>query len=87
MPKGTFRGMTVEPEVPEEFACPCKGLHGHGNHFPLSFSGEGWDRKSVIDTENKNMWDDERRMTELSARILPTAISAFQGRKRLWLTP
>ena len=33
------------------------------------FSGEGWDRKSVIDPNNKALWDYEREMTEKSAEL------------------
>ena len=33
------------------------------------YSGEGWDRKSVIDPNNKALWDYEREMTEKSAEL------------------
>lgn len=67
--EGNVPGMTVEPEVPEDLLALAKAYTDTAIISICRFSGEGWDRKSVIDTENKNMWDDERRMTELSARI------------------
>ena len=67
--EGNVPGMTVEPEVPEDLLALAKAYTDTAIISICRFSGEGWDRKSIIDTENKNMWDSERQMTELSAKI------------------
>ncbi len=67
--EGSAPGMTIEPEVPKELLSQAKAYTDTAIISISRFSGEGWDRKSVIDNENKNMWDTERDMAERSARI------------------
>lgn len=67
--EGNVPGMTVEPAVPEDLLALAKAYTDTAIISICRFSGEGWDRKSVIDNENKHLWDDERKMTELSAKI------------------
>ncbi|MDO4332517.1 MAG: glycoside hydrolase family 3 C-terminal domain-containing protein [Eubacteriales bacterium] len=67
--QGEAPGMTVEPEVPGELLAQAKAYTDTAIISISRFSGEGWDRKSVIDQENKNLWDSERVMAERSAKI------------------
>ena len=56
--------MTVEPAFPEETAKKARAYTDTAVICISRFSGEGWDRKSVIDPNNKALWDYEREMTE-----------------------
>ena len=38
------------------------------------FSGEGWDRKSIVETENKNIWASEEEMARRSAEIFEDGV-------------
>lgn len=66
---GNAPGMTIEPAVPGELLAQAKAWTDTAVISICRFSGEGWDRKSVIDDENKNLCDSERDMAELSAKI------------------
>ncbi|MDY3919019.1 MAG: glycoside hydrolase family 3 C-terminal domain-containing protein [Candidatus Limivivens sp.] len=67
--QGCVPGMTIEPAVPQELLVQARAFTDTAIISICRFSGEGWDRKSVIDEKNKNLWENERKMTELSARI------------------
>lgn len=67
--EGSVPGMTIEPAVPNELLMQARAYTDTAIISICRFSGEGWDRKSVIDEKNKNMWESEREMTELSAKI------------------
>lgn len=62
-------GMTVEPEIPEELLQKAKAYTDTAVITICRFSGEGWDRKSVVNTENKNIWASEEEMAKRSAEI------------------
>lgn len=67
--QGSVPGMTIEPPVPFELLAGAKAYTDTAIISICRFSGEGWDRKSVLDENNKNLWEGERTMTEQSARI------------------
>ena len=66
---GSVPGMTIEPDVPLELMNKAKGFTDTAIISICRFSGEGWDRKSIIDPDNIALWDFERQMTEASAKI------------------
>lgn len=66
---GNVPGMTIEPDVPVELLQKAKAFTDTAIISICRYSGEGWDRKSVIDPDNKALWDYEREMTEKSAEI------------------
>ncbi len=66
---GSVPGMTIEPEVPTDLLQKAKAFTNTAIISICRYSGEGWDRKSVIDPNNKALWDYEREMTEKSAEI------------------
>lgn len=67
--EGRVPGMTVEPEIPEELLQKTKAYTDTAVITICRFSGEGWDRKSVVNTENKNIWASEEEMAKRSAEI------------------
>lgn len=66
---GNVPGMTIEPDVPTDLLQKAKAFTDTAIISICRYSGEGWDRKSVIDPNNKALWDYEREMTEKSAEI------------------
>lgn len=66
---GNVPGMTIEPDVPTELLNKAKAYTNTAIITICRYSGEGWDRKCVIDPNNKALWDYEREMTERSAEI------------------
>ena len=66
---GSVPGMTIEPDVPVDLLQQAKAFTDTAIISICRFSGEGWDRKSVIDPDNAALWDFEREMTEASAKI------------------
>lgn len=67
--EGAVPGMTLEPEVPEELLHKAKAFTDTAIITLCRFSGEGWDRKSVADTKNDRLSDNEEVMTAMSARL------------------
>lgn len=67
--KGRAPGMTIEPQVPEELLKKARAYTDTAIISICRFSGEGWDRKSVVDTENKNLWESEEAFAKQSAEI------------------
>lgn len=67
--QGSVPGMTIEPKVPETLLKQAKAYTDTAIITLCRFSGEGWDRKSVIDEKNLSLWNSERQMAECSARI------------------
>ena len=66
---GGVPGMTVEPAVPQELLQQARAYTDTAIISICRFSGEGWDRKSMMDEKNKQLWGDEDGMTGISARI------------------
>ncbi len=66
---GRVPGMTIEPELPEALLKKARAYTDTAIIAICRFSGEGWDRKSIVDTENKNLFVGEREMAERSAEI------------------
>ena len=66
---GSVPGMTIEPDVPMELLQKAKAFTDTAIISICRFSGEGWDRKSVVDPDNVALWDFEREMTEASAKL------------------
>ena len=66
---GNVPGMTIEPDVPMELLQKAKAFTDTAIISICRFSGEGWDRKSVVDPNNVALWDFEREMTEASAKL------------------
>lgn len=67
--KGRAPGMTVEPSVPDALVQKARAYTNTAIISICRFSGEGWDRKSIVDTENKNIWANEEAMAKQSAEI------------------
>lgn len=67
--QGRVPGMTVEPEVPAELLKKARAYTDTAIITICRFSGEGWDRKSIVDTENKNLCISEDAMAKQSAEI------------------
>ncbi len=67
--QGSVPGMTIEPEVPQELLNEAKAYADTAVISICRFSGEGWDRKSIIDTDNKNMGEGELDMAVRSSKI------------------
>lgn len=67
--QGSVPGMTVEPEVPAELVKKARAYTDTAVITICRFSGEGWDRKSIVDTENKNLFANEDAMARRSAEI------------------
>ena len=61
--------MTIEPEVPRELLDEAKAYADTAVISICRFSGEGWDRKSIVDTDNKNMGEGELDMAVRSSKI------------------
>ena len=66
---GKVPGMTVEPDIPVELLVKAKQFTDTAIISICRYSGEAWDRKSIIDPNNTALCEDERRMTELSASL------------------
>lgn len=66
---GRVPGMTIEPEVPAELLKRARAYTDTAIITICRFSGEGWDRKSIVDTENKNLCISEDAMAKRSAEI------------------
>ena len=66
---GRVPGMTIEPQVPQELLQKAKAYTDTAVISICRFSGEGWDRKSIVETENKNIWASEEEMARRSAEI------------------
>ena len=67
--KGRAPGMTIEPKLPEDLLKKARAFTDTAIITICRFSGEGWDRKSIVDTENKNLWASEEAMARQSAEI------------------
>ncbi len=66
---GRVPGMTIEPELPAELLKKAGAYTDTAIISICRFSGEGWDRKSIVDTENKNLFISEEEMAKCSAEI------------------
>lgn len=66
---GSVPGMTIEPDVPEELLKKAKAFTDTAIISICRFSGEGWDRKSSLDTDNTDLGESDKEMTETSAKI------------------
>lgn len=67
--EGRVPGMTIEPAVPAPLLQKARAYTDTAVISLCRFSGEGWDRKSIVDTENKNLWASEEEMARRSAEI------------------
>ncbi len=67
--EGSVPGMTIEPEVPGELLQQARAYADTAVISICRFSGEGWDRKSIVDRDNKNSWESEQDMAARSAKI------------------
>ena len=79
---GSVPGMTLEPDVPMELLQKAKAFTDTAIISICRFSGEGWDRKSVIDPDNVALWDFEREMTEASAKIFKNGDFCLSEKER-----
>ena len=66
---GAVPGMTIEPAVPEDLLKKAGTYTDTAIITICRFSGEGWDRKSVVDTKNKNLWENEEALTKKSGEL------------------
>jgi len=66
---GAVPGMTIEPAVPEDLLKKTRMYTDMAIITICRFSGEGWDRKSVVDIKNKNLWEQEEALTKKSGEL------------------
>lgn len=66
---GAVPGMTFEPEVPEKLLKEAAAFTDIAIVTFSRFSGEGWDRKAVLDEEGYELSDREKKQIELSQRL------------------
>lgn len=66
---GAMPGMTIEPNLPEDLLSKARTYTDTAIITICRFSGEGWDRKSIADTENKNLWEQEAELTKKSSEL------------------
>jgi len=67
--KGAVPGMTQEPEVPGELLRKAKAYTDTAIITICRFSGEGWDRKSIVETKNETLSDGEAAFAKMSAQL------------------
>lgn len=65
---GAEPGMTVEPEVPQDLLEEAKAFTDTAVISICRFSGEGWDRKTVM-TGNYRLSEGEQKMFDLSMKL------------------
>ena len=66
---GAVPGMTAEPAVPEDLLKKARAYTDTAVITICRYSGEGWDRKSIVATKNKNLWEHENYLTKKSAEL------------------
>lgn len=66
---GSVPGMTIEPAIPAELLNRAKAFTDTAIVSICRYSGEGWDRNSIIDPDHIPLWDYEREMLEASEKI------------------
>lgn len=66
---GRMPGMTVEPELPPELLKKARAYTDTAIITVSRFSGEGWDRNTVIDPGNKNIDAQELYFAKLSSEL------------------
>ena len=67
---GAVPGMTVEPELPDELLNEAREQRVAGQIITICrFSGEGWDRKCEAAQDGYVLDGEEKRNSELSAKI------------------
>ena len=66
---GSVPGMTIEPAIPAELLNRAKAFTDTAIVSICRYSGEGWDRNSIIDPNHIPLWDYEREMLEASEKI------------------
>lgn len=79
---GRIPGMTVEPELPTTLVEQAKAYTDTAVVVISRFSGEGWDRKSVILESNDNQFASEREMARLSAELFEDGDFCLTGREK-----
>lgn len=66
---GAVPGMTIEPAVPEDLLKKARIYTDTAVITICRFSGEGWDRKSVADKKNKNLWELAETLTKKAGEL------------------
>lgn len=66
---GAVPGMTAEPVVPEDLLKKSRSFTDTAIISICRFSGEGWDRKSIVDTKNISLWEEEAAFAKKSAEL------------------
>lgn len=66
---GAVPGMTEEPSVPDNLLKKARAFTDTAVITICRFSGEGWDRKSIVDTKNLNLWEQEAAFAKKSAEL------------------
>lgn len=67
--EGRVPGMTAEPAVPEALLQKARAFADTAVISVCRFSGEGWDRRSTKDAEDRQLVGSDRNMTDLSAEL------------------
>lgn len=66
---GAVPGMSIEPELPEELLEAAKKNADTAIITISRFSGEGWDRKCQVNEDGYELFEDEIKQMELSAKV------------------
>lgn len=66
---GAVPGMTIEPEVPGDLLSKAKAFTDTAIITICRFSGEGWDRKSIVETKNQTLFVEEANLTKKSGEL------------------
>ena len=67
--EGAVPGMTREPELPEELLRGAAAFTDTAILTFCRFSGEGWDRRAVLDEQDYELAGTEKEMAELSGKL------------------
>lgn len=78
---GAVPGMTTEPDIPDELFTASRAYTDTAVIAICRFSGEGWDRKTVIEKEGYTLFENEEAMAALSAKIFENGDFCLTGKE------
>lgn len=78
---GAVPGMTTEPDIPDELFAASRAYTDTAVIAICRFSGEGWDRKTVIEEEGYTLFENEEAMAALSAKIFENGDFCLTGKE------
>lgn len=81
---GAVPGMTVEPELPDELLNEAREYTDTAVITICRFSGEGWDRKCEAAQDGYVLDGEEKRNSELSAKIFENGDFCLTNAENAW---